>query len=161
MKILVDASTLIALAKIGELELLKSHADQILITKKVEEEVTSGERVDYPSLKNGIGDWIDLFQAPENDHYLGLKGLDSGERSILNYANNNEDDIVLLLDEKEARAVAKSEGFDFTGTLGLVVHLCEKGELSNKKGREIIKKLANSEFRMTVSLYDWALEKLD
>ncbi len=160
MKVLVDASTLIALANIGELGLLKDYTDQIFITEKVKEEVISGKVIEHPSLENSVGNWIDVVQAPENDNYSGLKGLDLGERSILNYANN-EDDIFLLLDEKEARAVAKSEGFDFTGTLGLIVHLCERGELSKEKGREIVKKLANSEFRMTVSLYDWALEKLD
>lgn len=160
MRVLVDASTLIALANIGELELIKNYADKIFISENVKEEVISGESVEHPSLEQYIGDWIDVVQTPEDDHYSGFKGLDSGERSILNYANEN-DDIFLLLDEQEAKAVAKSEGFDFTGSLGLIVYMCEKGSLSKEKGRDIVKKLVKTDFRMTVSLYDWALEKLD
>lgn len=161
MKVLVDASTLIALANIGELDLLKKYNGRISITEKVKEEFSRGEGAEYTRLENTIGDWIDVLPTPEEDHYSELKGLDSGERSILSYAKSIDDDIVLILDEKEARAVAKAEGFDFTGTLGLIVYLSENGSISKEKGREIVKKLAKSEFRMTVGLYDWALEKLD
>ncbi len=161
MKVLVDASTLIALANIGELDLLKKYNEQISITGKIKEEFSRGEGAGYTRLENTIGDWIDVLPAPEEDHYSGLKGLDSGERSILSYAKSVDDDIVLILDEKEARAAAKAEGFDFTGTLALIVYLSENGSISKEKGREIVKKLAKSEFGMTVGLYDWALEKLD
>ncbi|MFP4000479.1 MAG: hypothetical protein ACLFU5_01070 [Thermoplasmata archaeon] len=78
MRVLVDASTLIALANISELELLKDHTDQVLITQKVKEEVIDGEGVEHPSLENSIGDRIDVVQTPEDDHYSSLKGVDSG-----------------------------------------------------------------------------------
>ncbi len=158
MKVLVDSSTLIALAKIGELCFLREYYTHIYITEEIMDEVTHKERPENILLKRYIGDWIKIVNQAKNDHYSGISGLDKGERSLLNYAKENQDSL-LILDEKEARMVAKVEGLNYTGTLGLLVYLYEQGSLSNKKAQQILKKLANSDFRMTVELYDWVLEK--
>ena len=159
MKVLVDSSTLIALAKIGELDFLREHYGRIYITEEIKSEVTDGNRPENIRLKRIVGNWIEVVQDPENDDYSGLNGLDQGEKSILNLAADNED-VLLLLDETEARAVAKAEGLSFTGTLGLIVYLNECEVISKDKARKIVKKLATSDFRMTVELYDWALDKI-
>ncbi len=159
MKVLVDSSTLIALVKIGELDFLREHYSRIYITEEIKREVTDGNRPENIRLEKIVGDWIDVVQDPVCDDYSGLSGLDQGEKSILNFAAEN-DDVLLLLDETEARAVARAEGFDFTGTLGLIVYLNEREVISKDKARKVVKKLANSDFRMTVELYDWALDKI-
>lgn len=159
MKVLVDSSTLIALVKIGELDFLREHYGRIYITEEIKSEVTDGDRPENVRLKKIVGEWIEVVQDPGHDRYSGLNGLDKGEKSILNFAADDED-VLLLLDETEARAVAKAEGLDFTGTLGLIVYLNDREALSKSKARKIVKKLANSDFRMTVQLYDWALDKI-
>ncbi|MFP4051894.1 MAG: hypothetical protein ACLFVB_09165 [Thermoplasmata archaeon] len=159
MKVLIDSSTLIALAKIGELDFLNIYNDKIYITEEIRDEVTEKDRPENLVISKNVGDWIKIIEKPDGDHYSGLKGLDEGEKTLLNYAKEN-DDVMLLLDENEARAVAKAEGFDFTGTLGLIVFLYEKNKLSKKRANKIVKKLAHSDFRMTVDLYDWVLGKL-
>ena len=159
MKVLVDSSILIALAKIGELDFLREHYGRIYITEEIKSEVTDGNRPENIRLKRIVGNWIEVVQDPENDDYSGLNGLDQGDKSILNLAADNED-VLLLLDETEARAVAKAEGLFYTGTLGLIVYLNEIEVISKDKAMKIVKKLANSDFRMTVELYDWALDKI-
>ncbi len=158
MKVLVDSSTLIALAKIGELDFLREYYSHIYITEEIKGEVTHKELPENILLKESIGGWIKLLNQVGYDHFSGISGLDKGERILLNYAKENQDTL-LILDEKEARMVAKVEGLNYTGTLGLLVYLYEQGSLSNKKAQQIVKKLANSDFRMTVELYDWVLDK--
>lgn len=51
MEVLPDSSTIIALSKMGSLDLLKETFGDIIITKEVEREITSG---DFPrSEKSG------------------------------------------------------------------------------------------------------------
>ncbi|MFH0904824.1 MAG: hypothetical protein V1854_06540 [Methanobacteriota archaeon] len=118
MEVLPDSSTIIALAKIDSLDLLKETFNAICITKDVE-----------------------------------------GEKSILNYAKGRKN-VLVILDEAEARALAEEEGIPYTGTIGLIVFAFENGKISMERAVEIVKRLAKSDFRMTVELYDWALEKL-
>jgi len=161
MKVLIDASSLIALAKTGSLDLIKDVFGRVFITKEIEKEVTSGTLADATVLKEKIKDWIEVVESPRSkEYYAKLKGLDEGECSILGYAKENKE-VLLILDEVEARAVAEGEGFTYTGTLGLVVYACEKRIISKARATEIIKKLSRSEFRMTTELYDWALTKIE
>lgn len=91
--------------------------------------------------------------------YREFEGLGDGERSILSYARGKRD-ILIIIDEAEARGVAEDEGIPYTGTIGLIIFAQEKGNISRERAVEIIKKLSRSDFRMTVELYDWALERL-
>ncbi len=134
--------------------------DEIYITEEIEVEITEGDRPENLRLENSIGDRMKIVVSPDEDNYSGLDGLDCGEKSLLNYAYKNQD-VLLILDEKEPRAVARSEGFDFTSTLGLITFLFEEGEISKEDGIRIIRKLAHSDFRMTVGLYERNLEKLE
>ena len=161
MKVLIDASSLIALAKTGLLDLIRDAFSRVFITKEIEKEVTSGTSADATVLKEKIKGWIEVVESPlSKEYYTKLKGLDEGECSILGHAKENKD-VLLVLDEVEARAVAEAEGFAYTGTLGLVVYACEKHIISKARAIEIIKKLSRSEFRMTTELYDWALTKIE
>ncbi|MDI6888669.1 MAG: hypothetical protein QMC78_03095 [Methanocellales archaeon] len=161
MKVLIDASSLIALTKTGSLDLIKDVFGRVFITKEIEKEITSGTLADVAILKGKIKDWIEVIESPSSkEYYTKLKGLDEGECSILGYAKENKD-VLLILDEVEGRAVAEAEGFTHTGTLGLIVYACEKRIISKSRAMGIIKKLSRSEFRMTTELYDWALTKIE
>lgn len=159
MKVLADASSLIAFAKIGALDLLKALFGEIYITEKIENEVISGSSSDAAVIKEKASKWIKILKFTPSGYFSDIEGIDEGERSILEYAKQNKGTL-LILDEIEARAIAESEHFNFTGTLGLIVFACEKGKISREEGIELIKKLSKSDFRMTVELYDWAMEEL-
>ncbi len=159
MKVLIDSSSLIAFAKIGAIELLKDLFGEIYITEKIEHEVVSGRSADAAIIREKIGKWIKILKFTPRGHFKALKGIDEGERSILEYAKDDKDTL-LILDEIEARAIAESEKINFAGTVGLIIFAYEKGKISKEEGIDLIKKLSKSDFRMTVELYDWAMEQL-
>ncbi|MEE8402154.1 MAG: hypothetical protein V3R93_00205 [Candidatus Hydrothermarchaeaceae archaeon] len=158
MEVLPDSSTIIALAKTGSLDLLKKTFDEIWITKEVEKEITSGDFPEIGEIKRGIGGWIKILKT-KTTSYGEFEGIGSGERSILSYARAGKD-VLLILDEIEARAIAEGERILYTGTIGLIVFACESRKISKEEAVGIIKRLSRSDFRMTVELYDWALERL-
>jgi predicted nucleic acid-binding protein len=158
MEVLPDSSTIIALAKIDSLDLLKETFNTIFITKDVEGEITFGNFSEVREIKRGIGSWIKVIES-KTTHYKEFEGLGEGEKSILNYAKERKN-VLVILDEAEARALAEEEAIPYTGTIGLIVFAFENGKISLERAVEIIKRLTKSDFRMTVELYDWALEKL-
>ncbi len=159
MQILPDSSSIIALAKVGALELLRKVSDRVIITIEVEREITAGDFPEISEIKKAIGKWMEIVEV-KSEEYEELESLDVGERSILSYAKKNTGDVFLILDEAEARAIARAEGLNFTGTIGLIVFACETGRISREEAVDIVKRLARSDFRMSVELYDWALERL-
>lgn len=158
MEVLPDSSTIIALSKTRSLDLLKETFGKIIITKEVEREITSGDFPETGDIRRGIGKWIKVVDV-RTKKYREFEGLGDGEKSILSYAKGKRD-ILIIIDEAEARGVAEEEGIPYTGTIGLIIFAQEKGNISRERAVEIIKKLSRSDFRMTVELYDWALERL-
>jgi predicted nucleic acid-binding protein len=158
MQVLPDSSTIIALAKTGSLGLLKKTFGEVWITKDVEKEVTTGGFPEVGEIKKGMGKWIKVLETGEKG-YKVFEGIGYGERSILSHAKGKKD-VLLILDETEARAIAEEEGMPYTGTIGLIVFACETKRISKKEAVTMIRKLSRSDFRMTVELYDWALERL-
>ena len=53
------------------------------------------------------------------------------------------------------------ENRDYIGLLGLIVATVELKKIGKKKGKEIIAKLAESDFRMTVVLYKTIMERIE
>jgi predicted nucleic acid-binding protein len=158
MPVLPDYSTIIALAKTGSLDLLKKTFGEIWITKEVERKITPGDFPEIGEIRRGMGRWIMGTEARAK-RYKELEGIGDGGRSILSYAKGRKNTL-LILDEAEARAIAEDEGIPYTGTIGLIVFAHESRKISKKEAAGIIKRLSRSDFRMTVELYDWALERL-
>lgn len=158
MRVLPDSSTVIALTMTGSLHLLRKTFGEIYITEEVKSEVASGNFPEAGEIKRGIGKWIKVIKA-KTSLYNEFEGLGDGERSILSYARGRGD-VLLILDEAEVRAIAEVERIPYTGTIGLIVFAYESGKISKEEAVNIVRRLAKSDFRMTVELYDWALEKL-
>ncbi len=157
MEVLPDSSTIIALAKTGSLDFLRKTFGEIFITKEVEKEITTGDFPEIGEIKRGIGRWIRTLESGTID-YTEFEGIGSGERSILSYVKGRTA-VLVILDEAEARAIAEGDGIPYTGTIGLIVFAYERRRISKKEALDIIKRLSRSDFRMTVELYDWALER--
>ena len=66
-------------------------------------------------------------------------------------------DVVIATDDRRLRTVCKVLGAKVTGTLGIIVDAVQHGVLSEEEGKELLKKLDASGFRMTVALYEKAL----
>ena len=157
MRILVDSSTLVALAKIGELDVLKDIFGKVSISNDIKEEVLRGDFPESGVLKAAMDKWIVVINYKGETSALRKYGLGLGEASLL-LAARREDRLVL--DDANARRFAESKGLRFTGLIGLLVAAVKVKRLKREKGREVLNKLARSDFRISSDLLLWAKEEI-
>ncbi|KXA96415.1 hypothetical protein AKJ39_04655 [candidate division MSBL1 archaeon SCGC-AAA259J03] len=154
----IDASTIIALASIGELNFLKKIFKEINITPHVRSEILVENYPETNRISEAIGEWMKVIEINENNLKKYEKhGLGKGESSIIDIARKDDR---LVLDDPVARNVAKVNGLNFTGLIGLIVEASHAGLISSERGKKILDKLSSSDFRMTSELYNWAIKRL-
>ena len=157
MRILVDSSTLIALAKVDELDILKEVFRKVFITTTVKEEVLKGDFPETKVLKAAMDEWIEVINYEGDVSELRKYGLGKGEASLF-LAARREDKLVL--DEANARMFAEALQLKFTGLIGLLVAAAKTKRLKSEKVMGVLKKLAKSDFRISSDLYLWAQEAI-
>ncbi len=129
-----DSSTLIHLAGIGRLELLKDFYENILITPAVWKEVVeegkerSGAREVREANSTG---WIEVI-APSNESVVRLleRELHKGEAETIALAFEQHSEVILL-DELEARRVANVYGLRKTGVIGILIRAKLEGRVAS------------------------------
>jgi len=158
MRVLVDSSTLIALARIGKLNVLKTLFNEIFITTMIKEEILKEKSPDEDAFKEAIGKWIRVINYEGNPAELRKYGLDSGEASLFLAARSNDK---LILDEANARRFAETKGLKFTGLMGLIVAAVRTNKITKKEALETLNKLATGDFRISPELYLWVREEIE
>jgi predicted nucleic acid-binding protein len=157
MKTFVDSSTIIALSRIGELDLLRKLLGKIYITKSIEKELLVKKYPETEPIKKAIGDWIVSEKVKGNTKQYTKYGLGEGEATLF----LTEKKARLVIDELNARRIADVENRDYIGLLGLIVAAVEMKKIDKEKAKDVIAKLAESDFRMTVALYKTIMEKIE
>jgi predicted nucleic acid-binding protein len=161
MRVVVNATPLIALALLDRLELLQQMFDEVLVPATVYEEV----------VVKGVGrpgaaavDRADWFQvvSPRAASTIEpmLLGLDTGEMDVLLLAREQRPDWVLI-DERLGRRVARAMGLPVKGTLGVLLAVVLAGLLSKAEVLDDLQQLANSEIRISSRWQDWLKDELD
>ncbi len=145
-KVISNASPLIALSNIEQLELLNKLFKKIIIPEAVYKEVVEeGKgRPGATEVKKAINKWIKVKEVKNLKEVNALRAiLDYGEAEVIVLAQEIKADL-LILDNKEPRIFATHLGFKLIGTIGvLILELREKGfYISDKLLREIIKRLS-------------------
>jgi uncharacterized protein len=158
MRVLIDSSTLIALAKIGKLNILEVLFKEIFITTVIKEEILREDSPETEVFKDAINRWINIIDYKGETKEFRKYGLDAGEASLFLAAQANDR---LVLDEANARRFAESKGLKFTGLLGLIVAAAGAKKITRELALETIKKLSSGDFRMSLELYLWAREKIE
>lgn len=157
---LVDSSCLICLFdEINKPFILldwKRNGHQIIITDQVNDEIKCGDAYKSisPEIKNGNIEVKNLVSQKELDsfRYRYLK-LGKGESSIILAAmkyNKEQKKYYAVLDDKDARKVAKELGVNLTGTYGLLLKLKEKSCITEDVCNQCIQQLKESKFRLDV-----------
>ncbi len=132
-KIISNASPLIALSNIGQLELLNKLFQKIIIPKAVYQEVVDeGDgKPGAVEVKKAVNKWIEVKEVKNLDEVKALRALlDYGETEVIVLAQEIKADL-LILDNKEPRIFAKHLGFRLIGTIGVLILANEKGFLKN------------------------------
>ncbi len=162
MQVIVNASPLIWLAKIGKLSLLKTLYGQVSIPREVyietvEKGLEQGFR-DAIIIKEACEEgWIKIVdlknvQTRLRDKILSsLKELDKGEVDAIVYAKTTKADLILL-DDSTARAFAESWEIKAKGTLYVILKAYKQGALTKNETKESVANLIEKGFRIDPKL---------
>ncbi len=154
--IIADATVLITLINIDEFDVLKLFIDQVIIPDEVYHEVSrtaSAKRY----LDHEIDScFIQVAQYQDKQLFKDINYiLDDGESASVTLALERK--LPLIIDEKKGRRFAQQLGVEIIGLVGILRFLYRDGRLSEAETAEIVKKLNDSNFRISPDLLDLIL----
>ncbi len=134
MKIVSNASPLIALSAIGKLELLHELYDTIFIPRAVYDEVTvHGQHKQRVIIDDSEKSWLKVKPVQNKVIVDTLKiQLDAGEAEAIALALEEKVDLILI-DERIGRRMAQSLGLMVLGTLGILTQAKQKNLIPTLK----------------------------
>lgn len=133
MKIVCNSSTIIAIARIGRLDILEKVAKSIVIPPAVYEEVVIKGTNRPGVIEVREAKWIKRRDVSDRELAKRLNIiLDPGESEAIVLAKEINADLIILDDDK-ARKTAISEGLKVTGLLAFLIQAKEKGILKRVK----------------------------
>lgn len=156
-KVVSDSSPLIHLAKIGRLELLKHFFGEIIVPEAVYKEcVTEGKgREDAKNIEKA--EWIKVIRIKDKNLNKALAMvLDEGEAETITLALEELADIILL-DDYEARRIARNYRLNITGIIGILIKAKYAGKVGSLK--EELEKLKETGFWINAELYTKILKE--
>ena len=133
MIVVSNSSPLIALARIGRLNLLASFYKRVLIPAEVHHEVTVAGRGLPGAEEVRNAPWIDVAsqKAPPDPLLVrACRSLGAGERGTILLAKSLQAGL-LLLDDSKARRVARDAGLAVAGCLGVLESGARRGLISD------------------------------
>lgn len=135
MRAVSNSSVLICMSLIGRLDVLhRRFPEGILIPQAVHREVVEGGRGRPGAAEVGEDPGIEVVEVRDTDRVALLRGeLDAGEAEALVLCGELRSDFVLL-DEKEARRVARRLRFGVLGTVGLPIWARRSGLVDSLGG---------------------------
>ena len=124
-----NATPLIALARIGRLDLLRLAFEQVVIPEAVYEEVVVKGSGRLGAAEVQRANWIQVRTVQDRQRLEELgRFLGKGETEAIILAREISAPLVLL-DDHRARLLAQQEGLSAVGTLGVLKHLKERRDL--------------------------------
>ena len=159
--VLCDASPLIFLSKINRLDLIENVlGKKIKVLRCVAEEVLSEKAPPLEAQRLGV-----FFESAEVIDFVVTESkstaLSQSDQSTLQWAITNQPDW-LLVDERLLRNIARAEGLQVMGVLGLLASAVKNGSLSKQDAIADIRSLVNEGgFRISLQLYQRVLEELE
>ncbi len=167
-KVVSNSSPLIYLAKVSRLNLLKKVYGKVWIPEAVfDEAITQGKILkitDAAILEEAVGRWIFKERIkPETDSkYAFLDENDrigQGEKQALRLCKQLNADI-FIVDDKEARRVARILKIRPMGTCGILILAFRKGLISATEVEQILDDLIEAKFRIDSTVYRLVIKEL-
>lgn len=152
MNVVSDASALINLARIGELDLLHRLYGGLLIPEAVWREIVI-EGAGQPGAEEvKKASWIDTHGVANKHLVRALRqDLDAGEAEAIALALEVEADL-LLMDERLGRETGRHLGLPYVGLIGVLVTAKRSGLIDTIKSRlDMLRDMAG--FRVGEALY--------
>lgn len=153
--VVADASTLIGLSRIGQLNLLRELYGEVVIPQSVYDEVVIESKDGSGKIKNAK--YLKVEKVADSkvvELFLGYLGKGEAEAIILSKEKKAD---LILIDEKKARKAARRAGFDVVGVLGLL--LAAKSKALIPAVKPFIEKLSKKGFRLSKKVTEKALKE--
>ncbi|MBQ9361510.1 MAG: DUF3368 domain-containing protein [Lachnospiraceae bacterium] len=126
--VIVNSTPLIALASIGELDILKSVYGQITIPVAVFNEVTVKNGKVADAIKSA--DWISVKEVQDSESKKMYKAkLHAGEVEVMILAQEMDADVVII-DDNAAKKTAEYLGLNAVGTMAVLLKAKEIGSIT-------------------------------
>jgi len=125
LKIVSNATPIIALLKINKLSILKKLYKEIIVPQEVYNEIESGKQKMFYRDLSQIK-WIKIKNIKDEKSLSYFLDLDKGEAETIILANEIKADLVIM-DEKLGRFHAKHADLKVTGTLGVLLKAKKSG----------------------------------
>lgn len=159
LKVASNSSSLIHLAKIEQLDLLRQIFGGVMIPEAVYKECVIEGKNREDAKKIEKAKWIKVTEIKDKNLEKALTViLDEGEAETIVLALEESVDLILL-DDYEAREIARSYGLKVTGTMGVLMRAKSQGKINSL--RENLDRLRNSGFWITEDLYTRILQQGD
>ena len=145
-----DTTPLRYLVQLGYDRLLPALFSRVLIPASVLSELRQAKTpASVRSWAEHLPEWIEVRQAGDFFHEQ-LMELGIGEREAIQLATQLGIGL-LLMDEREGTFLAKRQGFEVVGTLGVLLELAQLNLVPLEEGLE---RLGQTNFRRTAELFD-------
>ncbi len=155
--IISDTSSLIILTKLERLALLEHLFEKVLIPKRVEQELAIKEDgVHQTIISNSLFEIVECKDTGLLELLDDI--LDYGESEALVLAKERL--LILLIDEKKGRKIAKNMGIQIIGFLGILLLNYRHDRLSKEEIEDILHHANNLNFRLSEKLKQDFFEKL-
>lgn len=166
MIVVSDSTPLIHLAKIGQVEILFSLYNEILITKEVYREVVEEgnllEKEDAGIIKDYVGKSIRVKNPrSSSEHIVDKYLIHRGEADSIQLAKETGARLILM-NERDGRNAAKSEGIKVKGSIGVLFDALKAGVISEEGALIILEKFRDEPqvFWIEPDIINAAIEKI-
>ena len=166
-RIYVDATTLIALGTIGELDLLTSLTGTLVVLPAIRDEVTTEPAktsLDRLCDRDAVETTLppDAGDDEQAQTILDEPAVNGDVRLIAAVLAHTDADepVGVISDDRRVRTVARGLGATVTGTIGVIVRAVEEG-LSEADATTIVRRLDDHGLHMTAELRATAIELIE
>lgn len=148
MIVVSDSTPLIHLAKIGHVEILFSLYNEILITKEVYREVVEEgnllEKEDAGIIKDYVGKSIRVKNPrSSSEHIVDKYLIHRGEADSIQLAKETGAQLILM-NERDGRNAAKSEGMKVKGSIGVLFDALKAGVIDEREALSNLEKFRDN-----------------
>jgi len=155
--VIADASPLIALARVNGLPWLQQLFTAVVVTDVVLAEVLTGR---YPDTEAPVeqalaAGWLQATSVDTSEPVL--PDLDEGEAASIRLALSSGEPVLLLIDERAGRAVAREFGLSVAGTAAVIGLARQRGLIPS--AREVFAALHASDFRIAPAVIQAVLDR--
>jgi len=163
MRVYFDATTIIALGSVGELQLLRNFDGEVTVPPAVRDEVTT-----EPASTNLVN-FVDSDEV--RTELTTSNGSLRKAREALNEDEENGDvqivacvleqeDVAVVSDDRRVRTVSEGFGATVTGTVGVVVRAVREG-MSSEEAKDVVRRVDQHGLHMTAELREKAYELVE